>query len=95
MLDSITLPGIGSGVSVASISTRDYALARLQWVDAFGTDPKTVSISRLRDGEYEMRQFDLETGSVKTSAVKIEGAAIRGYVPYALDEGLALFAGRE
>ena len=90
-LDSITLPGVGAGVSAVSLRSDRYALARFQWAKAFGPGPKSVSMPGLLDGTYELRQFDLDGGTEKDSRVAIRGGSLQGYAPFALDEGLALF----
>ena len=91
MLDAVTLPGVGPGVSAVSLRTERYGLARLQWQKEFGPQPKSLSLPGLQNGAYEMRQFDLEAGTEKVSRVKIEQGRLVGYVPFALDEGLAFF----
>ena len=90
-LESVKIEGVGSGVSVASVRTDRYALARLTWTGDFGSDPKTMTMPGLADGAYEMRQFDLDSGEEKVSAVRLSGGTIEGYLPYAKDEGVALF----
>jgi hypothetical protein len=85
-IDSITVEGIGSGVSAACLRTDRYALARLTWNSGFGPDPKTVSIPGLTDGTYEMRQFDLDTGSGKTTRIRVSRGALRAYAPVGRDE---------
>lgn len=89
-LDAVTLPGVGSGVSAVSLRTDRYGLIRLQWQN-FGSMAKSLSLPGLSDGTYEMRQFDLEAGTEKVSRVKVAGGRIEGYVPFGLDEGVALF----
>ncbi|CAN5369435.1 hypothetical protein BH11ARM1_BH11ARM1_15980 [soil metagenome] len=91
MMESLTLPGAGSGVSAASLRGPAYALARIQWSKSFGPNAKTVTMPGLRDGTYEMRQFDLEGGNEKVSRVTFTGGVLKAYVPFAFDEGVALF----
>jgi hypothetical protein len=89
-LDSIEIPGVGPGVSAASLRTAHYALARLQWSE-IGDAAKSISMPGLASGRYELRQFDLETGQEKDSSVTIEGGKLAAYEPFALDEAVALF----
>jgi hypothetical protein len=91
ILNSVTLPGVGSGVAAVSLRSDRYSLMRLQWQKEFGPAVKTLSLPGLSDGNYEMRQFDAETGAEKVSRVKVVRSRIEGYVPFALDEGVALF----
>ena len=91
-LESVKVEGIGSGVSSASLRTDRYALVRLTWPSGFGPDAKTVTMQGLRDGGYEMRQFNLDSGEEKISTVRIERGTITGYVPFGKDEAVALFA---
>ena len=90
----ITIPGIGTGVTAVGLRNDRYALARLQWAKPFGAGPMGVSIPGLRDGAYELRQFDADKGTEKTSRVRVRGGKIEGYAPVAMDEGLALLRGR-
>ena len=69
----------------------DSALMRLQWVGGIGTQPKTVTIPALKDGEYEMRQFDVQTGVEKDSVIEVSNGQIADYHPASTDEGVALF----
>ena len=91
-LESVAVEGIGNGVTSASLRTDRYALTRLTWPMGFGPDAKRVQMPGLRDGTYEMRQFDLDSGQEKVSTVRIESGTITGYVPFGKDEAIALFA---
>ena len=90
-LGSFTIPGIGTGVTGVSLRSDRYALARLQWAKPYGSEPKTITMPGLRDGTYELRQFDVGAGTEKDSRVALRGGVLAGYVPLALDEGIALF----
>ncbi|MGV3616507.1 MAG: hypothetical protein ACO1SV_14355 [Fimbriimonas sp.] len=89
-LDSIKVPGVGAGVSAVSLRSPKYALARLQWFADGGPTPKAIEMPGLRDGTYEMRQFDLDTGKERVTRVAVKGGRLAGYTPSAKDEGLVL-----
>lgn len=90
-LKSVTVPRIGSGVQSACISSRHYSLMRLQWLGGIGDLAKSLTIPGLDDGEYEMRQFDLQTGAERTSKVLVKAATVDRYAPFTTDAGVALF----
>ncbi len=87
-LDSISLPGIGTGVSAVALGSSRYCLARLTWSSL--VDSASLSMPGLRDGSYELTQFDLEKGTKKSRRVSVKGGVLKGYVPWALDEGLLI-----
>jgi len=88
-LDSVRLPGVGSGVSAVALRGPRYALARLKW-SSHGSTTKTLSLPGLPDGNYELRQFDLDSGVEKVSRVTFRKGTLTPYVPNALDEGVVL-----
>jgi hypothetical protein len=88
-LDSVTLPGVGYGVSAVALRGPRYALARLKW-SSHGAGPKTLSLPKLPNGMYEVRQFDLDTAKEKVSQVKFVNGVLAPYVPMALDEGVVI-----
>ena len=90
-LKSVTVPKIGSGVLAACLSSRRYSLIRLQWLGGIGDQTKSLSIRSLSDGQYEMRQFDIQTGSEKDSKVSVVNGQVENYLPFSRDEGIALF----
>ncbi|MDR3690973.1 MAG: hypothetical protein P4L46_16460 [Fimbriimonas sp.] len=90
-LKAVTIPSIGSGVLAACISSSNYSLMRLQWLGGIGTQPKTLMIPGIGNGDYEMRQFNLKTGIEKDSSVVVVNGHISSYVPHSTDEGVALF----
>ncbi len=90
-LQSITLPGLGSGVMAASLRSDRYALMRIQWLAGIGSSTKSISLPNQPDGTYQMRQFNIETGAEKDSKVQIQSGRITPYHPFAPDEGVALF----
>jgi hypothetical protein len=88
-LDSISIPGAGAGVSATAWGTSSYALARLQWHSP-ATSATTVQVSGLTDGMYELRQFNLATGRLKTSRTRVQGGKLGSYTPAGNDEGIVL-----
>ncbi len=90
-LKAVTLPKLGDGVISTCLASNSYSLMRLQWVGGIGTQPKTVTIPALKDGEYEMRQFDVQTGVEKDSVIEVSNGQIADYHPASTDEGVALF----
>ena len=88
-LDSVTIPGVGPGVSATGWGTNSYVLARLQWLSP-ATPATTVQVAGLRDGSYELRQFNLSSGDEKVGQVRIKGGVIVNYRPIAIDEAFAL-----
>jgi hypothetical protein len=88
-LDSITIPGVGPGVAATAWGTDSYHLARLRWLSP-ATASTTIQVPRLRDGQYELRQFNLDTGEEKVSRARVKSREIKGYKPGGKDEGIAL-----
>jgi hypothetical protein len=88
-LDSISIPGAEAGVSATAWGTSGYALARLQWRSP-ATSATTVQVSGLTDGTYELRQFNLATGRLKSSHTRVQGGKIGSYTPVGNDEGIVL-----
>jgi len=93
-LKSVTIPRIGSGVLAACTSSSRYSLMRLQWLGGLGGQAKTLLIPGLDDGLYEMRQFDVLTGTEKDSSVLSMNGQISRYEPCSTDEGVALIQRR-
>jgi len=93
-LKSVTIPRIGSGVLAACTSSSRYSLMRLQWLGGLGGQVKTLLIPGLDDGLYEMRQFDVLTGTEKDSSVLSMNGQISRYEPCSTDEGVALIQRR-
>jgi hypothetical protein len=89
-LEAVQVDGVGLGVSAAVLSDPDYALGRLTWKGRFGSAPKTLTLSGITDGRFELRQFDLEKGTERTLPVNVQRGRVSGYRPFALDEGFAL-----
>jgi len=90
-LKGVRIPRIGSGVLATGMSSDRYCLMRIQWLGGFGPGEKSISFSSVIDGNYRMRQFDINTGIEKDSEVALRSGRISGYVPYSTDEGVALF----
>ena len=90
-LASITLPGIGTGVTAASLRSDRYALARARVGEAL----RNRSEDRLdaRPAGRNLRAASVSTSARETekdSRVILKGGLLTGYVPVALDEGFAL-----
>ena len=90
-LKSVTIPRIGSGVLASCLASKGYSLMRLKWLGGLGNKVKTILIPRLKDGSYEVRQFDLSTGIEKDSVVAVMNGRISNYEPCSVDEGVVLF----
>ena len=89
-IDHLEIPGLGRAVRARAIGTGEFALVRVQAVEASRSTKVGLRIAGLADGAYQLQGIDLETGGETARAVVVGGGILAGYEITGRDTALIL-----